>query len=93
MPGQSDFPPFAAEQNSQVYQPNLVVKHDAPDNYYVNTLQWKWRKTLRGSDDQRRTTSAFTGCRFDKDPDCSKVFRQFARHMQGKSCFNFKGVD
>ena len=98
MPGQSDFPAVFARLKKilQVYQPNLVVKHDEPDNYYLNTrYSEKWRKELFfGAVTIKKNYVSFYLMPVYIYPDLLEGLSPGLRgHMQGKSCFNFKVVD
>jgi hypothetical protein len=98
MPGQSDFPAVFASLKKilKVYEPNLVVKHDEPDNYYLNThYSEKWRKELFfGAVTVKKNYVSFYLMPVYIYPDLLEgLSPELRRHMQGKSCFNFKGID
>ena len=98
MPGQADFPAVFASLKKilKVYEPNLVVKHDEPDNYYLNTrYSEKWHKELFfGAVTIKKNYVSFYLMPVYIYPDLLEgLLPELRRHMQGKSCFNFKGID
>ena len=98
MPGQPDFPAVFASLKKilKVYEPNLVVKHDEPDNYYLNThYSEKWSKELFfGAVTIKKNYVSFYLMPVYIFPDLLEGLSPgLRRHMQGKACFNFKGID
>jgi len=98
MPGQSDFLVVFASLKEilEPYASNLVVKQDAPDNYYLNTrYNEKWgRELFFGAATIKKNYVSFYLMPVYMYPDLLEgLSPALRRRMQGKSCFNFKTVD
>jgi len=97
VPTKTDFPPVFQELRAILaeYEPKLVVVHDRPDNYYLDT------HTLGAN----KKPIYFGGVRIGKgyvsyylmpvySPALQKGMSSALRkRMQGKACFNFTTVD
>ena len=98
MPAQNDFP-TVFEQLKNILKPyakNLTVKHDTADTYYLDgPYSEKWKKPLFfGSAQIKKTYVSFYLMPVYMYPELLKdISPELKKHMQGKSCFNFKTVD
>ena len=98
MSAQNDFP-IVFEQLKNILQPyakNLTVKTDTSDNYYLNgPYSERWKKELYfGSAQIKKNYVSFYLMPVYMYPELLKdISPELKRHMQGKSCFNFKNVE
>ena len=98
MPTQNDFP-LVFEQLKSILQPyakNLTVKADTSDIYYLDgPYSEKWKKVLFfGSVQIKKNYVSFYLMPVYMYPELLKgISPGLKKHMQGKSCFNFKKVE
>lgn len=98
MSAQNDFP-IVFEQLKNILQPyakNLTVKTDTSDTYYLNgPYSERWKKELFfGSAQIKKNYVSFYLMPVYMYPELLKdMSPDLKRHMQGKSCFNFKNVE
>jgi len=98
MPAQNDFP-MVFEQLKRILTPyakNLTVKTDTPDTYYLDgPYSEKWKKELFfGSAQIKKNYVSFYLMPVYMYPELLEdVSPELKKHMQGKSCFNFKKVE
>ena len=98
MPTQNDFP-LVFEQLKSILQPyanNLTVKADTSDIYYLDgPYSEKWKKVLFfGSAQIKKNYVSFYLMPVYMYPELLKdISPGLKKHMQGKSCFNFKKVE
>ena len=98
MSAKNDFP-LVFEQLKNILQPfaeNFSVKTDAPDTYYLDgPYSEKWKKELFfGSVQIKKNYVSFYLMPVYMYPELLKeVSPELKKHMQGKSCFNFKRVE
>lgn len=98
MSAQNDFP-IVFEQLKNILQPyakNLTVKTDTSDTYYLNgPYSERWKKELFfGSAQIKKNYVSFYLMPVYMYPELLKdISPELKRHMQGKSCFNFKNVE
>jgi hypothetical protein len=98
MPVQNDFP-LVFEQLKRILQPyakNLTVKTDTPGTYYLDgPYSEKWKKELFfGSAQIKKNYVSFYLMPVYMYPELlTDISPELRKHMQGKSCFNFKKVD
>jgi hypothetical protein len=98
MPPQNDFP-LIFEQLKNILKPyakNLSVKVDTPDTYYLDgPYSEKWKKELFfGSAQIKKNYVSFYLMPVYMYPELlSDISPELKKHMQGKSCFNFKKVE
>ena len=98
MPTQNDFP-LVFEQLKSILQPyakNLSVKADTSDIYYLDgPYSEKWKKVLFfGSVQIKKNYVSFYLMPVYMYPELLKdISPGLKKHMQGKSCFNFKKVE
>ena len=98
MPAKNDFP-LVFEQLKNILHPfaeNLTVKADTPDSYYLDgPYSEKWKKELFfGSVQIKKNYVSFYLMPVYMYPELLKeVSPGLKKHMQGKSCFNFKRVE
>ncbi|HSJ86932.1 MAG TPA: hypothetical protein VK909_06955 [Anaerolineales bacterium] len=98
MSAQNDFP-IVFEQLKNILQPyakNLTVKTDTSDTYYLNgPYSERWKKELFfGSAQIKKNYVSFYLMPVYMYPELLKdMSPELKRHMQGKSCFNFKNVE
>jgi hypothetical protein len=98
MSDKNDFP-IVFEQLKNILQPyaeNLTVKADTPDTYYLDgPYSEKWKKELFfGSAQIKKNYVSFYLMPVYMYPELLKeVSPELKKHMQGKSCFNFKKVE
>ncbi|HSO13286.1 MAG TPA: hypothetical protein VLT51_12980 [Anaerolineales bacterium] len=95
MPTQTDFT-LVFEQLKNILRPfasKLMVKADTTDNYYLEgPYSEKWKKELYfASTHIRKNYVSFYLMPVYMYPDLLKnISPELKKHMQGKSCFNFK---
>lgn len=98
MSGKGDFH-LVFEQLRNILQPyskDLTVKADTPDTYYLDgPYSQKWKKELFfGSAQIKKNYVSFYLMPVYMYPELLKdVSPALKKHMQGKSCFNFKTVE
>jgi hypothetical protein len=98
MPPQNDFP-LIFEQLKNILKPyakNLSVKVDTPDTYYLDgPYSEKWKKELFfGSAQIKKNYVSFYLMPVYMYPELlNDISPELKKHMQGKSCFNFKKVE
>src|SRR5687768_8646743 len=98
MPAQNDFP-VVFEQLKNILKPyaqDLTVKADTADTYYLDgPYSQKWKKELFfGSAQIKKNYVSFYLMPVYMYPELLKeVSLELKKHMQGKSCFNFKKVE
>jgi len=98
MSSNSDFP-VVFEQLKSILKPyasKLNLKADTKDSYYLEgTYSNKWRKELFfGSVQIKRSYVSFYLMPVYMYPTLIKnISPELKKHMQGKSCFNFKKVE
>ena len=98
MPPQNDFS-LIFEQLKNILKPyakNLNVKVDTPDTYYIDgPYSEKWKKELFfGSAQIKKNYVSFYLMPVYMYPELlSDISPELKKHMQGKSCFNFKKVE
>jgi len=91
--------PVVFEQLKNILKPyaeKLTVKTDSADTYYIDgPYSEKWRKELFfGSAQIKKNYVSFYLMPVYMYPDLLKgVSPELKKHMQGKSCFNFKQVE
>jgi hypothetical protein len=97
MPAKDDFP-LVFEQLKNILQPyakDLTVKADTSDTYYLDgPYSEKWKKELFfGSAQIKKNYVSFYLMPVYMYPELlNEVSSELKKHMQGKSCFNFKTV-
>jgi hypothetical protein len=90
---------FVFEQLRDILKPyakNLTVKIDTPDTFYVDgPYSEKWKKELFfGSAQIKKNYVSFYLMPVYMYPELLKdISPELKKHMQGKSCFNFKKVE
>lgn len=98
MSAQNEFP-IVFEQLKNIlkpYAPDLTVKADTPDTYYLDgPYSEKWKKELFfGSAQIKKNYVSFYLMPVYMYPELlGDVSPELKKHMQGKSCFNFKKVE
>lgn len=98
MSAQNDFS-IVFEQLKDILKPyakNLTLKVDTSDAYYVDgPYSEKWKKELFfGSAQIKKSYVSFYLMPVYMYPDLLKdISPELKKHMQGKSCFNFKKVE
>jgi hypothetical protein len=98
MSTQNDFP-IVFEQLKSILKPyaqNLTVKTDTGDTYYLDgPYSAKWEKELFfGSAQIKKNYVSFYLMPVYIYPELLKdISTELKKHMQGKSCFNFKKVE
>jgi hypothetical protein len=78
------------------YGERLVVKDDRPGNYYLETsYNEKWKKPLffGAATIQKNYVSFYLMPVYMFPELLAGISPGLKKRMQGKSCFNFKGVD
>ena len=98
MPAQNDFPVVFEELKNilEPYAKGLTVKADTADTYYLDgPYSEKWKKELFfGSAQIKKNYVSFYLMPVYMYPELlDDVSPELKRHMQGKSCFNFKKVE
>lgn len=98
MPAQKEFP-LVFEQLRNILRPyaqNLTVKTDTPDTYYLDgPYSEKWQKELFfGAAQIKKNYVSFYLMPVYMYPELlQNISPELKKHMQGKSCFNFKKVE
>ena len=98
MSAQNEFP-IVFEQLKNILKPhskNLTVKTDTADTYYLDgPYSEKWKKELFfGSATIKKNYVSFYLMPVYMYPELLKdISPELKKHMQGKSCFNFKKVE
>jgi hypothetical protein len=98
MPSQTDFPAIF-EQLKDILKPYagaMTVKADTADTYYLDgPYSEKWKKELFfGSAQVKKNYVSFYLMPVYMYPELlNNVSPELKKHMQGKSCFNFKKVE
>ena len=95
---QTDFPLVFEKLRSilKPYEKSLAVKADSADIFYLDgPYSEKWKKELFfGSAQIKKNYVSFYLMPVYMYPDLLKdISSDLKRHMQGKSCFNFKKVE
>ena len=98
MSPQADFPVVFEKLKSilKPYEKTLTVKADSMDTYYLDgPYSEKWKKELFfGSAQIKKNYVSFYLMPVYMYPDLLKgISPELEKHMQGKSCFNFKKVE
>lgn len=98
MPAQDDFPAVFKELKNilKPYSNNLTVKTDTSDTYYLDgPYSEKWKKELFfGSAQIKKNYVSFYLMPVYMYPELlNDISPELKKHMQGKSCFNFKRVE
>jgi hypothetical protein len=78
-----------------VYAPEMVVKHDDADAYYLDTrhLMKNSQPLFFGSVEIRKSYVSFHLMPVYVFPDLLDGIGDLKKRMQGKSCFNFRQID
>ena len=98
MPTQNDFS-IVFEQLRNILKPyakNLTVKHDTPDTYYLDgPYSEKWKKVIFfGATQVKKNYVSFYLMPVYMYPELLKqISPELKKHMQGKSCFNFRKME
>ena len=98
MPTQNDFQ-NVFEQLKNILKPyakNLTVKTDTADTYFLDgPYSEKWKKELFfGSAQIKKNYVSFYFMPVYMYPELvNDISPQLKKHMQGKSCFNFKKIE
>ena len=98
MPSQTDFPAIF-EQLKNILKPyagDLTVKADTADTYYLDgPYSEMWKKDLFfGSAQIKKNYVSFYLMPVYMYPELlNEISPELKKHMQGKSCFNFKKVE
>ncbi|HEX9330960.1 MAG TPA: hypothetical protein VF896_03655 [Anaerolineales bacterium] len=98
MSPQNDFP-LVFEQLKAILKPyaeKLILTTDTPEAYYIDgPYSEKWKKQLFfGSTEIKKNYVSFYLMPVYMYPDLLKdISPELKKHMQGKSCFNFKKVE
>lgn len=95
---QSEFPIVFEELKAMIkpYASKLTVKADKPDLYYLDAAySVKWKKEIFFASTQiKKNYVSFYLMPVYMFPDLLKnISPELKKHMQGKSCFNFKKVE
>ena len=98
MPPQADFPLVFEKLKSilKPYEKSLAVKADSVNTFYLDgPYSEKWKKELFfGSAQIKKNYVSFYLMPVYMYPDLLKdISPDLKKHMQGKSCFNFKKVE
>ena len=98
MSPQSDFPVVFEHLKSilRLFEPKLTVTADTPDAYSLDgPYSEKWEKQLFfGSAQIKKNYVSFYLMPVYMFPDLLKdLSPELKKHMQGKSCFNFKKIE
>ena len=98
LPTKNDFTLVFKELKSilEPYARNLKVKADTPDSYYLDgPYSATWKKELFfGSAQIKKNYVSFYLMPVYMYPELLiEVSSELKKHMQGKSCFNFKTVE
>jgi len=98
MPAQTEFP-LVFEHLRKIlkpFAPKLTVKNDTTETYYLEgPFSNKWNRELFfGSVQIKKNYVSFYLMPVYMYPDLLKdISPELKKHMQGKSCFNFKKVE
>ena len=98
MPAQNEFP-LVFEKLKKILKPyskDLIVKTDTADTYYMEgPYSEKWKQDLFfGSAQIKKNYVSFYLMPVYMYPELLKdISPELKKHMQGKSCFNFKKVE
>jgi hypothetical protein len=98
MPSQSEFPTVFENLKSilKPYASKLTLKGNVADNFYLEgAYSKKWEKELFFASAQvKKNYVSFYLMPVYMYPDLLKnISPELKKHMQGKSCFNFKKVE
>ena len=98
MSPQTDFPPVFEKLKSilKPYEKELTVKADSVNTFYLDgPYSEKWKRELFfGSAQIKKNYVSFYLMPVYMYPDLLKdISSDLKKHMQGKSCFNFKKVE
>lgn len=98
MPAQNEFPAVFEDLRSilETYAQKLVVKKDESGLYYLDAAySEKWKKELFFASVQiKKNYVSFYLMPVYMYPDLLKnISPELKKHMQGKSCFNFKKME
>ncbi len=98
MPAQTEFPIVFESLKSIIkpYAKRLIAKSDTPESYYLDAAyNEKWKKELFFASVQvKKNYVSFYLMPVYMYPDLLKnISPELKKHMQGKSCFNFKKVE
>jgi len=98
MSGKPDFAPVFEKLKSilQLYSQKLVVKADTSENFSLDgAYSQKWKKEpFFGAVQVKKNYVSFYLMPVYMYPDLLKnISPELRKHMQGKSCFNFKKVE
>ena len=91
--------PLVFDQLKDILKPyaeKLTLKTDSPDTYYIDgPYSEKWKKELFfGAAQIKKNYVSFYLMPVYMYPDLLKnISPELKKHMQGKSCFNFKKVE
>jgi hypothetical protein len=78
------------------FEPQLVVQHDTPDTYYLNTpYTEKYKKELFfGAAQVKKNYVSYYLMPVYMFPDLlEEISPELRARMQGKSCFNFRKIE
>jgi hypothetical protein len=94
----NDFPVIFEQLKNilKPYAPNLTVKADTADTYYLDgPYSARWKKELFfGSAQIKKNYVSFYLMPVYMYPELlNDVSSELKKHMQGKSCFNFKKLE
>lgn len=98
MPTQAEFP-LVFESLKEILKPyakRLTIKTDKPDLFYLDAAyNEKWKKELFFASTQiKKNYVSFYLMPVYMFPDLLKsISPELKKHMQGKSCFNFKKIE
>lgn len=98
MSSQTEFPIIFENLKSilKLYAKKLIVKSDTADSYSLDGLySEKWKKELFfGAAQIKKNYVSFYLMPVYMRPDLLKnISPELKKHMQGKSCFNFKKIE
>jgi hypothetical protein len=98
MSAKNDFPVIFEQLKNilKPYAPNLTIKTDTADTYYLDgPYSEKWKKELFfGSAQIKKNYVSFYLMPVYMYPELlNDVSPELKKHMQGKSCFNFKKLE
>jgi hypothetical protein len=98
MTSQTDFPSILEKLKSilKLYAPKLIIKVDTSECFSLNgAYSEKWKKEIFfGAAQIKKNYVSFYLMPVYMYPDLLRnVSPELKKHMQGKSCFNFKKID
>jgi hypothetical protein len=98
MPAKTEFPIVFEKLKSIIkpYSPKFKVKADTPDSFYLEgKYSEKWNNDLFFASTQiKKNYVSFYLMPVYMYPDLLKgISPELKKHMQGKSCFNFKKIE